>query len=154
MVRKGPAFYATLYQEVFFAIQEGVLKKKEDVNYVDFNVTVSNDGTSKYPKFQLKTFFKKCLFPIIEKLVCDGGHFEGFAPVIQGENAVPHQDVKLYKYVVNLCKAKKWMWETQGPQMPHMNVMDISEFPEMPRHRSHLIRYLRGGRFSKDYDIW
>ena len=52
------------------------------MNYVDYNVTGSNDGTSKYPKFQLKIFFEKCLFPVIEKLVCDGGIFEGFAPVI------------------------------------------------------------------------
>ena len=54
--------------------------------------------------------FEKCLFLVIEKLVCDGGHFEGFSTVIQGDNAVPHQDATFYKYVVNLCKEKKWLW--------------------------------------------
>ena len=65
------------------------------MNYVDYNVTGSNDGTSKYPKFQLKIFFDICLFVVIEKLVCDGGHFKGFSPVIQGDNYGPYQDVKL-----------------------------------------------------------
>ena len=51
-------------------------------------------------------FSETCLFTVIEKLVCDGGLFEGFAPVIQVENAGTHQDEKLYKYVVNFYKAK------------------------------------------------
>ena len=50
-------------------------------------------------------FFENCLSPIIEKLLCDGGPFEKFAPVIQGNNAKLRQDVKLYKYVVNFCKS-------------------------------------------------
>ena len=69
-----------------------ILKIKKTYNYVYFNVTGSNDGTSKDPKFQLNMFFEKCLFPVIEKLVCDGGRFYGFSPVIHGDNAGPHQD--------------------------------------------------------------
>ena len=55
-------------------------------------------------------FFEKCLFPVIKKLVYDGGTFERFAPVIQGDDVGPHQDVELYKYVVNLCKSKQRLW--------------------------------------------
>ena len=79
-----------------------IIQKKGDSHYIYFNVTDSNNGTSKDPKFQLKIFFETCLFPVIEKLVCGGSHFEGFAPVIQGDNASPHQDENFYKYVVNL----------------------------------------------------
>ena len=89
-------------------------------------------------------FFESFLFLVIEKLVCGGGIFDGFAPVIQGDNAGPHQDSKLYKYVVNFCKAKKWLWETHGPQMPHMNVLDLAGFSTTARRHSHFIRYLRG----------
>ena len=60
---------------------------------------------------------------VIEKLVCGGNPFEGFAPVIQGENSGPHQFSKLYKDEVNFCEAKKCLWESQGPQMPNMNVL-------------------------------
>ena len=68
---------------------------KGDIDYVYYNVTGSNDGTSKYPKFQLKMFFEICLFVVIEKLVCDDGHSKRFSPVIQGDNYGPYQDVKL-----------------------------------------------------------
>ena len=40
-------------------------------------------------------FFEICIFVVIEKLVCDGGHFMGFYPVIQGDNYGPYQGVKL-----------------------------------------------------------
>ena len=42
--------------------------------------------------------------PIVDKLVCGGDAFEGFALFLQGENYGPHQDAKCYKYVVNFFK--------------------------------------------------
>ena len=86
--------------------------------------------------------------------MCDGGHFEGFAPVIQVYNASPHHDTNFYKYVVNFYKAKKWIWEPQGAHMPHMNVLYFSLFPTISRHHSHLIRSLRGTRVAKEVEIW
>ena len=63
--------------------KDGAITKKEgNIYYFDFNTTVSNDGTSKDPKFQFKMFFEKCLFPVIETFLCDGGPFEGFSTVI------------------------------------------------------------------------
>ena len=62
--------------------------------------------------------------------MCGGGTFEGFAPVIQVDNDVTHQDAKFYKYVVDLCK-EKCLWEPQVPQVPHMNVLNIDVFPEI-----------------------
>ena len=38
--------------------------------------------------------------------MCDAGTFEGSDPDIQGDNAGQHEDEKLYKYVVILCKEK------------------------------------------------
>ena len=52
-----------------------IIKNKGEINYVDCNVTGSNDGTSNNPKFQLKVFFEKYLFPVIDKLVCVGSPF-------------------------------------------------------------------------------
>ena len=40
-------------------------------------------------------FFEKCLSLFIDKLVCDGGTFEGFDPVIQGDHAVPNNDRRI-----------------------------------------------------------
>ena len=38
--------------------------------------------------------FERFLFTFIDKLVCVGGTFEGFAPFVHGENADPHKDSK------------------------------------------------------------
>ena len=103
-----------LYRESFFG-KNGVITKKEgNIYYFDFNATVSNDGTSKDPKFQFKMFFEKCLFPVIEKFVCDGGPFEGFSTVIYGDNDGAQKDAKLYKHVVNFCKGGKKASGTSG----------------------------------------
>ena len=52
-----------------------IIKNKGDIHYVDCNVTGSNDGTSKDPNFQLKILFDRCLFAVVEKLVCGGVPF-------------------------------------------------------------------------------
>ena len=132
-------------RQIKLVVNNGVIiENKGEVYYVAFNITGSNDGTSKDTKFQLKMFFEKCLFLVIEKLVFGGCNFLGFDPVIQGDNDGTHQDAKFYKYVEKLCKAKKWMWEPQRPQMPHMNVLDLVVFPEISLHTSHFIRSFRG----------
>ena len=91
---------------------------------------------------------------VIDTLVCYGGTFKEFDPVIQGDNYGPHQDEKLYKYVVNFFKAKNMLWEPQGPHMPQTNALDLAMFPEIFLRHIHFIRYLRGMRVSKEDEIW
>ena len=55
---------------------------------------------------------------------------------------------------MNFCKAKNWMWELQGPQIPHMNVLGLDCFTEMPRHHIHFIWYLRVMIVAKQDWIW
>ena len=59
-----------------------IIKNKEDAHYVDCNVTGSSYGTPKYPNFQLNIFFERCLFTVIDKLVCGDVTFEIFSTVI------------------------------------------------------------------------
>ena len=86
-----------------------IIKNKQDIQCVHCNVTGSNDVTSKDPNFQLQMLFETCLYLVIEKLVCDGHPFEGFDPVIQGDNSGPHQDKCFYKYVVNFFQEKMFV---------------------------------------------
>ena len=64
-----------LYKEILFGINGVIIWNKGGIYYVDFGVTGSNDGTSKDIKFQLKIFFEKHPFPVIEKLEFDSGTF-------------------------------------------------------------------------------
>mmetsp|Transcript_26210 Transcript_26210/g.32313 ORF Transcript_26210/g.32313 Transcript_26210/m.32313 type:complete len:211 (+) Transcript_26210:515-1147(+) len=98
--------------------------------------------------------FEKCIFPAINELVKEGGKFEGYLPIIQGDNAGPHEDAKFKNYVNKECEEKGWLWEPQGPQMPHMNVLDLAVFPAMSRRHSHLCRAKNGMKVLKEDDIW
>jgi hypothetical protein len=117
-------------------------------------VTGSTYGTAKDPKFPLKPFFEKNVFPAVEELVKVGGKYEGYLPVFQGDNAGPHTDAPYHKFVTESCKSRGWLWEPQGPQMPHVNVLDLAVFPSMSRRHSHLARSLHGNRVLKEDEIW
>ena len=69
-----------------------IIHKKGGIHMVDCNVTGSDAGTSDKPKFSLKHFFETELFPRIVELVCEGRPYEGYIPIIQGDNAGPHND--------------------------------------------------------------
>ena len=63
-------------RQIKLVVNNGVIiENKGEVYYVAFNITGSNDGTSKDTKFQFKMFFEKCLFLVIEKLVFGGCNF-------------------------------------------------------------------------------
>ena len=87
-----------------------VLRRKGDVYFVDCNVTGSNEGTAKDPKFSLLQYFKHAVFPEIESLTSVGGTWYGYTPVIQGDNAGPHCDFKFKRFVEDHCRAKGWLW--------------------------------------------
>ena len=87
----------------------------------------------------MMTFWEK-VFREIEILVGDGGRYEGYIPIIQGDQASPHTDGIFLDFVRNFCEARGWYWSPQAPQMPHMNVLDLSVFPAMSKRHSGLTR--------------
>jgi hypothetical protein len=124
-----------------------VIRNKGDIYDVDCAVTGSNVGTTDNPKCPLLPIFYDTVFPRVEKLVGPGGKYEGYTPVFQGDNAGPHQDAKYVKGVTDYCNQKGWHWEPQAPQMPHMNVLDLSVFPGMSR------RHIEACRENSDYQV-
>ena len=130
-----------------------VKRRKGDAYSVDTCVTGSNEGTSDDPKFALLVFFRDLVFKRIQELVGEGGIFEGYTPVIQGDQAGPHEEEAFKKFVKEWCEKYKWLWEPQAPQMPHMNVLDLAVFPSMSSRHSKLSRAHSGSVIPKD-DIW
>lgn len=107
----------------------GSFEEKGDVYDVDCAVTGSSPGTPSDPKCPLLPIFQNIIFPRIESMVGPGGKYEGYTPVFQGDNAGPHQDATYVNTVKQYCNDRGWYWEPQAPQMPHMNVLDLSVFP-------------------------
>jgi len=117
-----------------------IVRNKGDTYMVDVCVTGSNEGTSDNPKFALKRLFESCVFPRIDELVGPGGPYEGYLPIIQGDNAGPHCESDFYHWCINTCLTKGWRWEPQAPQMPHANNLDLVVFPMMSKRHSDLLR--------------
>ena len=131
-----------------------VVRKKDDLYLVDCAVTGSNPGTLDNPKFPLKALFENKVFPDIEALVGPGGKFEGYTPIIQGDNAGPHAETAFVDFVKGHCEEKGWKWEPQAPQMPHMNVLDLSVFPCMSKQHTMLSRDREGLKVLSENQIW
>ena len=67
------------------------------------------------------------------------GLYDGYIPVIQGDNAGPHIDAEYINYVKDFCESKGWKWAPQAPQMPHANNLDLAVFPAMSKKHSSLL---------------
>ena len=142
-------------QETGRIVYDGeILRQKGDLYLVDCNVTGSTCGTSDDPKFALLSYFHELVFEAVKDLVKVGGKFEGYLPVFQGDNAGPHQDAKYKKGVEEYCEREGWKWISQGPQMPHVNVYDLSVFPNMSKRHTQLSRDHHGTHVLKEDQIW
>jgi len=130
-----------------------VLRRKGEAYSVDTTVTGTEEGTSDNPKFALKRWFKSVVFEALQKYVQKGGQFEGYVPIIQGDQAGPHEEAAFKQAMVEDCTAKGWHWEPQAPQMPHLNVCDLALFPAMSKRHSELTRRFTHSVASKDV-IW
>jgi hypothetical protein len=83
-----------------------VIRRKGDLYLVDCCVTGASHGTPDDPKFALKYMFELHVFPEIARLVGPGGEYEGFIPIIQGDNAGPHDETKFIRFVTEHYESK------------------------------------------------
>ena len=77
-------------------------------------VTGSSEGNSDDPKFSLKTLFQYKIFPLITDLVGQGRQYDEYMPVIQGDNARPHEERAYIQFVKSNCEEKGWYLGTAG----------------------------------------
>ena len=91
-----------------------VSKREKCESYlVDFEVTGSYKGTADDPKFSLKILFQYKIFPDIAELVGHGGQYDGYTPVIQGDDTGPHEERNCIQFLKRNCEEKGWHWEPQ-----------------------------------------
>ena len=142
-------------QETGKLIYDGeILRRKGDLYLVDCNVTVSNSGSADDPKFALLDYFRELVFEAVKDLVRVGGKFEGYLTIIQGDNAGPHQDATYKKGVEEYCEREGWKWIPQGPKMLHVNMCNLSEFPNMSKRHTQLARDHHGMHVLTEDQIW
>ena len=114
---------------------------------------VADSGTQDEPKFSLKYLFEEHIFPEIAVLVAPGGYFEGYFPILQGNNAGPHICAIFHNCVKEYCTTMSWKWEPQSPQIPHMNNLDLAVSPAMSKCHSALLKSYSNTMVFSD-EIW
>ena len=76
-------------------------------------MTGSSCGTADDPKFALLDYFEDLVFEAVKDLVKLGGKFDRCTPIIQGDNAGPHQDTTFKRGVEEYCVREGWKWIPQ-----------------------------------------
>jgi hypothetical protein len=130
-----------------------VLREKGDIYLVDSTVTGSDAGTCRSPKYPLLPLFLDTVFPKVEALVGVGGHYAGYIPIIQGDNAGPHQEGDFDASCKAYCHTRGWHWIPQAPQMPYANNLDLVVFPCMSKRHTQLLRQ-HGNSVIPNDQIW
>jgi hypothetical protein len=97
--------------------------------------------------------FRDIIFPEIHRLVGPGGKYEGYIPVMQGDNAGPHEDATYKDWFTGYCEEQGWYWEPQAPQMPHMNNLDLAVFPCMSKMHTNLLKQY-SNKMAPAEEIW
>jgi hypothetical protein len=114
-----------------------------------------DEGRCTNPKFLLwALFIRDQIFPNIERLVRNGGKYEGYLPVFQGSNAGPHVDATFHTFLKEFCDSKGWKWEPQAEQMPHMNNLDLAVFPMMSKHHHSTLLNMYSAIQAPPEEIW
>jgi hypothetical protein len=130
------------------------LREAMDVWFVDSNVTGSDEGDCKNPKFSLKAYFQKKVVPILEKMIAPGEKFEGYTPILQGDNAPGHAEGGFTAWLKETFEAKGWHIENQAPQSPYTNVCDLAIFPCMAKRHTHRLIETHGYSIPDRDQVW
>ena len=80
------------------------------------------------------------MFEVVNDLVKAGGRFDGYQPIFQGGNAGLYEYTQCKKGVEEFCEQEGWKWIPQRSQMPHVNMCDLSVFPNMSNRHIQLTR--------------
>ena len=142
------------YEEGKVVYDGEMIQRKRDLYKVDCNVTGSSCGTADDPKFSLVNYFRELIFPAVKDLVKVGGTFEGYTTIIQEDNARPHQEGTYKRWVEEYCEQEGWHWILQGPQMRHVNILDLSVFPNMSKRHTQLLCDHHGMYVMTENQIW
>ena len=130
------------------------LRQAGDVWFQDVNVTGSDEGNSKFPKFSLKSYFSKKVLPVLDIIVGSGARHEGYKIILQGDNAPGHAESGFTAWLESAFTDRGWYIENQAPQSPYTNVNDLAVFPAMAKRHTHRLAEKYGHEVPSPDHIW
>jgi hypothetical protein len=129
-------------------------QRKSNKYLIDCAETGSDPGNSENPKFPLIDVFHEYGFPKVSELVGPGWKVRRLCTKSFKVTMLVLIKRKRYlKFVTDYCFQPGWHWEPQAPQMPHLDVLDLSVFPAMSRWHTALVRACGGLGVLKEDEI-
>jgi hypothetical protein len=116
-------------------ILANLLRRKGEEYFRSMEITGSNEGTAKKPKYSLLRFFLDVEIPKLEELAARIESTTGKRAIIryQLDGAGPHRDSKLLRVLSEEFDKRGWMIKFQPSNSPHTNVKDMCVFPTLSK---------------------
>jgi hypothetical protein len=114
---------------------DNISRKKGEMYWVPMEITGSNEGTLKDPKFSLLDWFQKKEIPRLEAVAREVYALTGKKSIIryQMDGAGPHVGKELLKELDQEFNNRNWILKFQPSQSPLTNVKDFCIFPAMSK---------------------
>jgi hypothetical protein len=116
-------------------ILANLLRRKGEMYFRSMEITGSNEGTSKKPKYSLLRFFLDVEIPKLERLAARIESTNGRRAIIryQMDGAGPHRDSTLLRVLTEAFDKRGWMIKFQPSNSPHTNIKDMCVFPTLSK---------------------
>jgi hypothetical protein len=133
-----------------------IRRKKNQLYFTPMEVTRSNDGTKKHPKFRLLRYFKDTEIPRLEQICQQVQQQANKKPIIryQMDGAGPHRDQALLDYLNAQFDSCGWMLVFQPNQSPLTNTKDACIFPAMSKEVTAEQGLSHGSHVLEAEELW
>ena len=137
-------------------IAENLLRSAGQLYFKSMEITGSNEGTDKDPKFSLLKLFKEEGLPSMDALaqqltVCTG---KRIVMVKQWDNATPHMCKDLKKWMKKEFNNRGWELRNQPPNSPITNTKDSAMFPSMAKMLTAYQGLHNGSHYLQGEELW
>ena len=124
--------------------------------FQNWEITGSNEGTPTDRKFSLLKYWREELFPILDKKVQQLQQEMNKQIVVrfQWDNAPPHIDDKLTKFLDAEFSIRGWLLVPQPPNSPLTNTQDAYLFPALAKRVTGEQGLENGGRYLQGEKLW
>ncbi|KAL7577336.1 hypothetical protein ACA910_002073 [Epithemia clementina (nom. ined.)] len=133
-----------------------LLRVKGLMYFRNLEITGSNKGTAKDPKFDLLPWFATTEIPALEQLCAKVESGLGKRCVVryQMDGAGPHQDTTLNEFLGEELGQRGWLLKFQPSNSPITNVKDDCLFPALSKHVSREQGITKGSQVFCPDELW
>ena len=137
-------------------VPENRLREKGKEYFRPMEVTGSNEGDNKHPKFSLTKYFEERLFRKLDDVVRSVEEEENCKVVVrfQWDGAGPHRDNKLVNYLDSEFRTRNWILVPQPSQSPLTNTKDPCIFPSLSKKVTEAQGLQKGSIALEGDEIW